>query len=123
MTKPDMDMDSQQTLDDKVIERLRQEMGEDAGLVIVSFVESIEEFLGNIGNRTAHTPTRDLHRWAHTIKSSAASIGAMRLACLAARLEESYCNREQIDLVTQLRVMRREYRRVYDSLQKLSLSI
>ena len=114
------DPDNQLTLDDKVIERLRQDIGDDAGMVIESYVESIDEFLSDIENSTLRTSIADLHRWAHTIKSSAASIGAMRLAHLAAQLEDSYINRVQIDLGAQLQVMQREYQRVYDSLEKIT---
>jgi len=114
------DPDNQLTLDDKVIERLRQDMGDDAGMVIDSYVESIDEFLSDIENSTLRTSSDDLHRWAHTIKSSAASIGAMRLAHLAAQLEDSYLNRVQIDLGEQLQVMQREYQRFYDSLEKIT---
>ena len=113
------DFDSQQTLDDGVIDKLRRDMGDDAVMVIESFVESIDEFLSDIENRTSATPSNELHRWAHTIKSSAASIGAMRLAYLAAQLEESYRKRVQIDLGRQLQFMQQEYRRVNDSLEKL----
>ena len=117
-TEPDPE--SQLTLDNKVIDKLRQDMGEDAVMVIESFVESIDEFLCDIENRTEATPSNDLHRWAHTIKSSAASIGAMRLAHLAAQLENSYRDRVKIDLVRQLRSMQREYRRVNASLEKIT---
>lgn len=115
-----IDPDSQVTLDDKVIDKLRRDMGEDAVLVIESFVESIDEFLSDIENRTEQTPRKDLHRWAHTIKSSAESIGAMRLAHLAAQLEASYSKRREIDLGRQLHSMQLEYRRVNASLEKLS---
>lgn len=114
------DPDSLLTLDDRVIDKLRRDMGEDAVLVIESFVESIDEFLSDIENRTSKTPNNDLHRWAHTIKSSAASIGAMRLARLAEQLEESYRRRVRIDLGRQLRSMQQEYRRVNASLEKFS---
>ncbi len=113
------DPDSQKTLDDKVIDKLRKDMGEDASMVIESFCESIHDFLRDIENRTETTPSHELHRWAHTIKSSAASIGAMRLAHLAAQLEESFRKRVQIDLGRQLQFMQQEYRRVNDSLDKL----
>jgi len=121
MSKIIPDPDNQQTLDDKVIERLRQDMGEDAGMVIESYVESIDGFLSDFEKRSPRTPSDDLHRWAHTIKSSAASIGAMRLAHLAEQLEDSYRNRVQIDLGAQLQVMQREYRRVNDSLERITL--
>jgi HPt (histidine-containing phosphotransfer) domain-containing protein len=112
--------DSQLTLDDKVIDKLRRDMGEDAAMVIASFVESIDEFLNDLENRTSRTPNNDLHRWAHTIKSSAASIGAMRLAYLAAQLEEAYRRRVEIDLGRQLQFMQQEYRRVNASLEKFN---
>ena len=121
MARIEPDPDNQLTLDDSVIERLKQDMGEDAGMVIESYVESIDEFLTDIQNRTARTPSDDLHRWAHTIKSSAASIGAMRLAHLAAQMENSYRDRVQIDLVTQLASMQQEYQRVNASLDQLDL--
>jgi len=95
-------------------------MGADAGMVIESYVESIDEFLNDFEKRGLRTSSDDLHRWAHTIKSSAASIGAMRLAQLAEQLEDSYRNRVQIDLGAQLQVMQREYQRVYDSLEKIT---
>ena len=95
-------------------------MGEDASMVIESYSESIDEFLSEIENRTVRTSSDDLHRWAHTIKSSAASIGAMRLAHLAAQMENSYRDRVQIDLGEQLQSMQQEYRRVNESLEKIT---
>ena len=120
MSKIDPDPETQQTLDDKVIEQLKQDMGEDAVMVIESYVESIDEFLCDIENRTVRTSSDDLHRWAHTIKSSAASIGAMRLAHLAAQMENSYRDQVQIDLGQQLQFMRSEHQRVHASLEKIT---
>ena len=122
MSKVDPDPENQLTLDDKVLEQLAQDMGEDAPMVIESYVESIDEFLADIANRTVRTPSDDLHRWAHTIKSSAASIGAMRLAHLAAQMENSYRDRKSIDLGAQLQVMQQEYQRVHASLEKITTS-
>ncbi len=122
MARLEPDPDSQLTLDDKVIDQLKQDMGEDAEMVIESYVESIDEFLCDIENRTVRTSSDDLHRWAHTIKSSAASIGAMRLAHLAAQMENSYRDRIQIDLGEQLQSMQQEYRRVNASLEKITNS-
>ena len=120
MSNLDPDPEAQLTLDDKVIEQLKHDMGEDAVMVIESYVESIDEFLCDIENRTVRTSNDDLHRWAHTIKSSAASIGAMRLAHLAAQMEHSYRDRVQIDLGQQLQFMQREYQRVHDSIGKFT---
>jgi HPt (histidine-containing phosphotransfer) domain-containing protein len=120
MSKIDPNPETQQTLDDKVIEQLKQDMGEDAVMVIESYVESIDEFLCDIENRTVRTSSDDLHRWAHTIKSSAASIGAMRLAHLAAQMENSYRDRVQIDLGQQLQFMQREHQLVHASIEKIT---
>jgi HPt (histidine-containing phosphotransfer) domain-containing protein len=120
MSKIDPDPETQLTLDDKVIEQLKQDMGEDAVMVIESYVESIDEFLCDIENRTVRTSSDDLHRWAHTIKSSAASIGAMRLAHLAAQMENSYRDRVQIDLGQQLQFMQSEHRLVQASIEKIT---
>ena len=118
--KIEPDPENQLTLDDNVIDRLRQDMGEDAAMVIESYSESIDEFLSEIENRTVRTSSDDLHRWAHTIKSSAACIGAMRLAHLAAQMEISYRDRVQIDLGAQLQSMQQEYQRVNQSLEKFT---
>ena len=120
MPRIEPDPDSQLTLDDKIIDQLKRDMGEDAEMVIESYVESIDEFLCDIENRTVRTSSEDLHRWAHTIKSSAASIGAMRLAHLAAQMENSYRDRVQIDLGQQLHHMQQEYRRVNESVKKFT---
>ena len=120
MSKIDPDPENQLTLDDKVIDQLKQDMGEDAEMVIESYVESIDEFLSEIKDSTFRTPSDDLHRWAHTIKSSAASIGAMRLAHLAAQMENSYRDRKKIDLGEQLQHMQREYQIVSASIEKIT---
>jgi hypothetical protein len=44
MSKIGPDPEEQLTLDDKIIERLQHDMGEDAAMVIESYVESIDEF-------------------------------------------------------------------------------
>lgn len=112
--------EAQLTLDDKIVEQLKLDMGEDATMVIESYVESIDEFLHDIENRSVRTSSEDLHRWAHTIKSSAASIGALRLAHLATQMEHSYRDNVKIDLDQQLQSMQIEYRRVHASIEKIT---
>lgn len=108
----DPDPDNQSTLDGAVIARLRRDLEEDSDLVITSYLESIDEYLCEIANRQAQTAPDDLHRWAHTIKSSAASIGAMRLAHLAAQMENAFRAQQAFDVESQLRHMQEEYRQV-----------
>lgn len=109
------------TLDDSAIARLKQDMGEDAGMVIEAYVESIDELLSDIANRTVRTPEADLHRWAHSLKSSAATIGAMRLSQLAAQMEHSYRGEKRIDVDVHLQTMQSEYQRVSADLQKINI--
>ncbi len=118
MPKINPDPDIQLTLDATVIEQLKQDMGDEAVMVIESYVESIDDYLCDIENRTIRTLNDDLHRWAHTIKASAVSIGAMRLAHLAAQMENSFQNRVPIDIDQQLQLMQREHRRVHASIEK-----
>ena len=117
MPNIDPDPEGQLTLDEAIIEQLRSDMGEDAAMVIESYIESIEEFLSDIENRSARTPGEDLHRWAHTIKSSAASIGAMRLAHLAAQMENAYRDNRQIDVDSQLGLMQGEFQQARDCIE------
>ena len=112
MTSHDPQLDNLPVLDDKAIARLRQDMGADADLVIESYIESIVELLELIDQRDESTLESDLHRWAHTIKSSANGIGALRLAHMAASVEEAFRDRIEIDLRLSLAQMRDEYRQV-----------
>lgn len=118
MPNIDSDPEAQLTLDEAIIEQLSSDMGEDAAMVIESYIESIEEFLNDIENRTVRTPAEDLHRWAHTIKSSAASIGALRLAHLAAQMENAYRDHQQIDLERQLGLMQGEFDQVRSCIEQ-----
>jgi len=113
--------DDQLTLDEKAIARLKQDMGEDLYMVLEAYVESIDDLLNDIQSRTVKTSRDDLHRWAHSLKSSAASIGAMRLSQLAAEMEHSFRNRETIDVAAQLESMQNEYQKVSAGLEKLDL--
>lgn len=123
MPNIDPDPEAQLTLDDTVIEQLSSDMGEDAGMVIESYIESIDEFLHDIENRTVRTPGEDLHRWAHTVKSSAASIGAMRLAHLAAHMESAYRDHLPVDVEQQLNLMQREFQQVQTCIGSMSDSL
>ena len=104
-------------IDDEVIEQLRLDMGEETDTIIESYVESIHEFLEYFELRGDLTPEEDLHRWAHTIKSSARAIGAMRLAHVAAEMESAYGDRILIDSDNSLVNMRKEFDTALECLQ------
>ena len=119
MVNDENSIDKLLTLDGQAIERLKRDMGEDMPMVLEAYVESIDELLDDIANRTAHTPDDDLHRWAHSLKSSAATIGAMKLSHLAAQMEHSYRDRRSIDVAAHLLAMQGEYLLVGADLKKL----
>lgn len=92
------DPDNQPTRDEAQLAILRNDMGEAADEVVTAYQDTITGELQNLKASTNELPTADEKRFAHTIKSSALAIGAMRLAHLAARLEKSINNEEPVDL-------------------------
>ncbi|NNE63628.1 MAG: Hpt domain-containing protein, partial [Gammaproteobacteria bacterium] len=56
--------------------------------VLDAFLESIDDLLASLKSRSVDESNETIWRWAHSIKSSAASIGMMKLATIARTLEE-----------------------------------
>ena len=112
-------LDDLLTLDQQALNRLKRDMGEDMAMVLEAYIESIDELLDDIASRTVRTPKDDLHRWAHSLKSSAATIGAMRLSQLARQMEQAYKDHRLIDVEAHLQLMQDEYRLVSAELEKL----
>ncbi len=92
------DPDNQPTRDEEQLAILRTDMGEAADEVVAAYQDTIEGELNNLRASNNEPPSADEKRFAHTIKSSALAIGAMRLAHLAARLEKAINNEQPIDL-------------------------
>ena len=92
------DPDNQPTRDEAQLEILRNDMGEAADEVVAAYQDTIVGELQNLKASTTTPPAADEKRFAHTMKSSALAIGAMRLAHLAARLEKTIINSEPVDL-------------------------
>lgn len=92
------DPDNQPTRDDEQLAILRSDMGEAADEVVIAYQETIVGELQKLKASSSEIPTADEKRFAHTIKSSALAIGAMRLAHLAARLEKAINNEEAVDV-------------------------
>jgi two-component system, sensor histidine kinase and response regulator len=77
--------------DPKALDNLRQiERGGAPGLVakvIETYIASARELVESLGQSLASGDLKELHRAAHTLKSSSANVGAMALAALARELE------------------------------------
>ena len=76
-----------ESLDITVLNRLHDDMGEDVEEVVAAFLESIDDLLASLKSRSADGSSVSICRWAHSIKSSAASIGMMKLSGIAFALE------------------------------------
>lgn len=99
----------QETLDQIVLNRLCEDMGEDVDEVLQAFLESIDELLGNLKSRPDDENSESISRWAHSIKSSAASIGMMRLSMTAEILEKSLKQGLEVDINSLVSQIEQEY--------------
>ena len=83
--------DAGEIFDPAPLESLRQiERGGAAGLVVKvveTWIESSRQLIAQLQESLAAGDVRTLHRAAHTLKSSSANVGAMRLSLLAKTLE------------------------------------
>ncbi|MFT5399169.1 MAG: HPt (histidine-containing phosphotransfer) domain-containing protein [Gammaproteobacteria bacterium] len=100
---------NQLRLDLNVILRLQQDLGEDTSMVLGSYIESINEQIQNLATSGILTRRDDLHRWAHTLKSSCRCIGALKLAAMAAALEFAFEQGINIDIAADLPPIQAEY--------------
>lgn len=77
--------------------QLQNDMGEDFGLVVDSIITSIQSNL-DLLNQHESASHKDLIRYAHSIKSPAANLGATHLAGLSDKLEQDLRNESVPDL-------------------------
>ena len=73
-------------LDAERLSALREAMGEGLGELVSVFLASAHEIIGGMRKASAHD-REALYRQAHTLKASAANVGAVRLSALARKLE------------------------------------
>ena len=74
-------------VDSVVYAQLVETMGEDIATLVEDFVGSTEDMLVALGKSPERDDVKLVTRLAHTLKSSAAMVGAMRLSALAKQLE------------------------------------
>ncbi len=98
-----------ESLDQAVLAQLKEDMGEDVQEVIDAFLESIDELLVEIKARADTEDNTSVSRCAHSIKSSAASVGMMSLSVIAACLEKSLKQGEAVDVDDLISQIESEY--------------
>jgi len=98
------------SLDKAVFAQLQEDMGEDLQEVLEAFLETIEELLLDLKNCFADDNSETISRWAHSIKSSAASIGMMKLSVIAAHLEMTQRKGLTVDVNDLVTRIENEYR-------------
>lgn len=109
MTNQLVDVKSPESLDRTVLDRLYADMGEDIHEVLNAFLESINELLANLRHRADDEDIESISRWAHSIKSSAASIGMMKLSATAERLEKGLKQGLAVDVDKLVSEIEQEY--------------
>jgi HPt (histidine-containing phosphotransfer) domain-containing protein len=86
-TAAEVDRASSTILDLAVFERLRTTMGAGLEELLSTFVEDSSELVSSMREALGHKDTNVFRRAAHSLKSNAASFGAMTLCTLAKELE------------------------------------
>jgi HPt (histidine-containing phosphotransfer) domain-containing protein len=87
-----VNLDGIPVLDDAVLDELREATGGDAEFIVDLVETYVEEGAANLDGMVAAAAAGDpeaIVRPAHTLKSSSASLGAMRLSAIARSVEEA----------------------------------
>ena len=105
MPAPELLDDSIHLVDVKVIDQLKIDMGEDVDLVFEAFAESIQELIDNLQSINIEDDIDDLKIWTHSLKSSAASIGAMKLSAQSAYIEKGLVTEQPLDFKLELQTL------------------
>ena len=110
MTSTENDM-NEETLDTSILSNLKAVMDDDFAELIPAFVHSSEEIIGGLRQAQSRHDFEAMQRHAHSLKSSSANLGAIRLSILAKNLETQCKNQQSID-TQQLENLEAELRQV-----------
>ncbi|NOQ14079.1 MAG: transporter substrate-binding domain-containing protein [Methyloprofundus sp.] len=109
------------SLDRVLLEKLKQEMAEDFAEIYTTITQAIEKIIQQLDNELAGMPNETIAQLAHSLKSPAASLGAIKLSKIAAELEIYADNDVLKDRDIKIQQLKREYRRVLIELEKVGL--
>jgi signal transduction histidine kinase/DNA-binding response OmpR family regulator len=109
-----------QSIDFGTYRSVEETMGEDFTLLVTEFLTSTTQLIEDIGRAAAQRDAVTIKRRAHTLRSSSATVGALRLSALATDLEtragaEGFCDFESVAGPLQI-----EYQHVREALAGLS---
>jgi CheY-like chemotaxis protein/HPt (histidine-containing phosphotransfer) domain-containing protein len=112
---------NEQLLDGEALTRLRRVVGEDPAafaLVVESFLDDTPRLVATIRDAVASEQAEEVHRAAHTLKSLAATFGAMGLASLCREVEQNAAS-GAVPSEAHMRALRQSYEHVVVSLTAL----
>lgn len=112
-------------LDHGVVAELRQSTGDDEAFVLELIGDYIAEATGQLDGMAAAIATGDVAgivRAAHTLKSTSASVGAMRLAGICRSLEEAGRDNRVDGLVDQIHEARAAWVATLDAFRVAGLT-
>ncbi len=113
---------NQGVLDAEALARLRDlDPSGNAGLVprvLATYTQSLQRLLGQLRAARQDADVQGQHHVVHTLKSSSASVGALKLSALCADIERQLRDGRKDDLDTQLDGLDAEGERVLGALRQ-----
>jgi len=106
------------TIDGAAVHKVRAAMGEDFPLLLSEFLSSTSRLVAAVTEGAARGDAPTIAKHSHTIRSSAATMGASALATLAANLER-LAHERSVDLKPTVEALRAEFERVCAALEGL----
>ncbi len=104
------------TIDRTVFESLKELMGDEFSVLIDAYKEDTTEFLRILKDACEKNDHASLQVPSHSMKSSSANIGAMRLSALAKKLEEQVRSGTLENVAQQVSEIEKEFGRVVEEL-------
>ncbi len=120
-TAPSQELDDervekQDAIDESIFENLRSLMGSEFSILLQAYEEDTAEFVKSLRSACDKDDYAALQVPAHSMKSSSANIGAMRLSSLAKKLEEQVRSDGLVDVEQQVSEIEEEFGRVVKEL-------
>lgn len=114
--------DQDPPISDTAFASLVEMIGPDMPEVVIdlldTYLDESATLIGRIQDALAHGNETEILRPAHSLKSSSASIGALRLSSLCAELEDHMRHGENaLDVPAQVRLIEQEFARVQQALE------
>ncbi len=114
----DMDLEAQPAIDMSVYESIKKLMGNAFVELIDAYLEDTTEFVSLMRTACDNNDYESLQVPAHSMKSSSANIGAMRLSALAKELEQQVRSDSLVDVEQQISAIEEEFGRVAKELSQ-----